>query len=283
MVPFKLTPEQKRILEKKFSRQHRVVQKSSKRMEDLMLAAAEEIISNWNETKRYKAPDLSGMAKVSEGFYYDLLTEAVRTCKEEGQKTDPRKRLAKDPLGLPRTLRSMAQIFRNKKYWPKIMKRSKMMTKRLRESYLKKLQTHFEKLMPQLLRGDLSPLEAKKKMVDAWQTSRSRVETIFRTETTTYFSKTQVAYFDSDPDIIGFLFDSIRDVSRTDICRSRHGLVYRPGTTLLTENCPACHYKCRSHLIALADTPENRLLLLDPRRDPSKVKVVPLMKGWRAA
>lgn len=246
-----------------------------------MLSAAEEIISNWDETKRYKSPTLEGMEKVSEAFYYDLITEAVRTCKEEGRKTDPRKRLAQGPTGLPRNLRSLAQIFRNKKYWPKIMKRSKIMTAKLRESYLKKLQAHFEKLVPQLLSGEMSPAEAKQKMVKAWQTSRARVETIFRTETTTYFSKTQVAYFESDNDIIGFLFDSVRDVSRTDICRSRHGLVYRPGTKLLAENTPACHYKCRSHLLPLADTPENRAMLKDPARDPSKVKVVPLMKGWQ--
>ena len=121
---------------------------------------------------------------------------------------------------------------------------------------------------------------AKKRMMSTFDATKSRVETIFRTETTTYFDQTQVRYFQSDPEIIGFLFDALLDSATTKICRSRHGLVYRPKTQELREVTGACHYNCRKHLIALANTEYNRKLLADPNRDPSKRKVAPLLPGW---
>jgi SPP1 gp7 family putative phage head morphogenesis protein len=147
--------------------------------------------------------------------------------------------------------------------------------------YLRKLGKKFQSILPKLDTNEMTPQEAKTELLEAWDASKSRVELIFRTETTTYFGKTQVAFFNGEPDIIGFLFDSIRDRSRTAWCKTRHGLVYRPNTKLLTENTPSCHWNCRSHLIPLADTPENRKMLEDPNRDPELKKVEPLPPGWR--
>jgi len=161
------------------------------------------------------------------------------------------------------------------------MKRNKAIVDRVRKAYLAKLQRKFRAIVPRLDANAITPAEAKKEMMSAWEASKSRVELIFRTETSTYFGKTQVNFFNSDPQIIGFLFDSVRDAARTEICRSRHGLIFRPRTKLLEQNTPACHYNCRSHLIPLANTPYNRKLLDDPSRDPANHKLAPLPHGWR--
>jgi SPP1 gp7 family putative phage head morphogenesis protein len=164
------------------------------------------------------------------------------------------------------------------------MKRSRALSERMKKQYLQKLKRKFNKIVPMLTRGEISPADAKKEMMNVWGASKSRVETIFRTETTNYFGKVQVNFFQDDDEIIGFLFDSNIDSSITDICRSRHGMIFtkeHTGKNSLAYNTPALHYNCRSHLIPLANTPENRKLLEDVSRDPSKHKLAELPDDWR--
>lgn len=280
MKPFRLPPWKQQQLERKYARQDRIVKKSADAMLKVMENATDYIIANIIQgIDHFPEPTLNDMYKVSEDFYHDILMAAIQSCKEE--KAGGKKRLAKGPVGLPKNQKMFDKLFGQNRFWRSIMRRSKKETYKLRQEYLKKLRDRFQKIVPQLKAGELTPKQAKDAMMEGFRASRSRVETVFRTETTNYFGKAQVNFFSNDNDIIGFLFDSVRDTSRTDICRSRHGLVYRPNTRLLDENTPACHYNCRSHLIALANTEENRKMLKDPKRDPSKVKVEPLPPGWR--
>jgi len=230
-------------------------------------------------TEHFPQPNLHDMFHVSDTFYKDMITSAYKSSEEEI--SVQKKRMSKLPSGMPKKLDSLDEIFKDKKYFSKIMSRSKVLTERLQKQYMDKLRRKFDEITPMIRNGDITPKEAKSKMMEAWGASKSRVETIFRTETTTYFAKTQTAFFEGNDDIIGYLFDSVSDASRTEGCRSRHGLVYRPGTKLLRDNTPACHWNCRSELIALANTAGNRRMLLDPQRDPSKRSVAPLPRGWR--
>lgn len=285
MKPFVLPVWRKRQLNDKFRRQDLVTSQAISQMESAMRKAVDYIIDN-SHAGRMAEPTLNEMFLVSERFYRQVITEAWHSSKAEKKAQAGRRRLAASniPTGMPRTLRGLEQIFRDKRYWPKILKRSDRLTERLRKAYLQKLRRKFRELQPRILAGEISPQEAKAKMMDAWDASKSRVQTIYRTETTKYFSRTQVAFFSSDPEIIGFLFDSVRDQTRTDICKSRHGLIFKPGSTGpkgLTENTPALHWNCRSHLIALANTPYNRKMLADPDRDPNTHTLVPTPPGWR--
>lgn len=276
------------LTERSIRKQNRNVKKFSREMEEAMEKAVNEIWSNFEETRRFKRPALKEMDDISEGFYRRTITSAVDHCEDEKEHIDkiadknPTKRLAKLPTGLPNKLRSLEQIFRNRRYWPKILKRSRALTRRLRESYLDKLEKKFNRILPRILAGETSPREVKEQLMEAWDASQNRVETIFRTESTKYFAKTQVAYFQSEPDVLGFLFDSVSDTSRTPICKSREGLIYRPGTKLLRTNTPPCHFNCRSHLIPLANTAMNREMMRDHTRDPSIRVVIPLPKGWKS-
>lgn len=280
--PFALPAWRKAHIHDKFKRKDTVRDRAIREMETVMHAAVDYIIEHWQQTGRYAEPSLNGMYQVSENFYRGVITEAWHSSKMEKAAQTGKKRLAAPgPIGLPRKMRDMVHFFKDSRYWPKVVKRSNKLTDRLRKQYLRKLQQTFEDLVPKMDSGHISPAEAKQALRERWRTSKSRVNTIFQTETTTYFAKTQVAFFEGDDQIIGFLFDAKRHVTRTQWCDDRHGLVYRPGTKLLRENTPACHWHCYSHLIALANTPYNRTLLEDPERDPSRRKVAPLPPGWR--
>lgn len=264
------------------NKQDLVVSSAVSRMNKILKKAVDQIWENYERGGNFIQPNLNDMFDASEEFYKNVLAIAIQCSKStKSMQRSTTKHLARLPYGLPRNLKGLEQLFRDKRYWPKVMKRSKLLTERLRKSYLLKLKKRFDKVIPKVLSNEMTPNEAKAEMLDGWRATKDRVETIYRTETTNYFARTQVAFFENDEDIIGYLFDSIRDSGTTEICRKRHGLVYRPGTKELRENMPALHYKCRSHLIPLANTPENRKLLNDPSRDPRNRSVPPLPKGWR--
>lgn len=281
MKPFVMPYWRKRQLVQKHRREAMVISGAVADMESVMKEAVDSIYSHWRSTGQFYHPTLNGMFVASERFYRRVIEQAFHSAKEDKASQKGKKKLAKGPTGIPKSMRELNQVFANRKQWPKIMKRSQILTERLRRQYIQKLKRKFEEITPKLTSGELSPEEAKTHLMSAWKASKSRVETIFRTETTNYFEKTNVAFFDGDPEIIGFLFDSVRDTSRTNVCKTRHGLVYKPGSKLLRENTPALHWQCRSHLIALANTPHNRKLLEDPERDPELKAVAPLPPGWR--
>jgi SPP1 gp7 family putative phage head morphogenesis protein len=246
-------------------------------MDRVLKNAVNDVYTHWRETGKYKDPDLDSMYDVTEKFYRSTVEAAVTSCK----RIDPRRKLAAPPDGdLPEGPRALDRVVNNRRYWQRIMRRARALTGRAKTQYLKRLQVQFKRILPLLEIGDMAPREIKAKLAEAWRAPRARAETIFRTETTRYFSKAQVEFFNDNNNIIGFLFDSVRDTSRTSICQTRHGLIYRPGTELLHKNTPACHYNCRSHLIPLVDDPENQKMLADPKRDPTKVRVEPLPPGW---
>ncbi len=280
MKPFKIPDWRRTHIRDKYRRKDFVISKFTLEMERVLRKAVDEIIDFGLDTGKFKKPEMADLDPIMLNFYRNVIEQGLHAAKYEKQAQKGKKRLAKLPTGLPEKLYDLGQVFHNRKYFEKIMKRAKALTRRLRKDYLQKLEKQFKAVMPKLTSGEYSPAEAKKVMVGVWAASKSRVEVIFRTETTKYFTDTQVNFFKDDEDIIGFLFDSVRDTSRTEICRSRHGLVYRPNTNLLRDNMPPCHPNCRSHLIALANTEENRKLIQEPDRIPSRVKVVPLPPDW---
>jgi SPP1 gp7 family putative phage head morphogenesis protein len=279
--PFRIPQGRAQQLDKVHRAKDRVVITAVSRMAMVLERAATEIIDHWLRTGHWVQPSLHGADLVTERFYRDVVTEAWHATEAEKRNGGDRRRLASAPPKPPKNARGLHDIFANSKYWRSVMRRSGSLSARLRKQYLEKLRRKFQQVVPLLHSGEASPEDAKKMMRESWDTTRSRVETIFRTETTNYFAQSQVEFFKDEPEIIGFLFDSVRDTARTEICKSRHGLVYRPGTKALRENTPALHYNCRSHLIALANTPANRKLVEDEDRNPENRNVAPLPPGWR--
>ena len=247
-------------------------------LRDAALLVAQEAI----RSGRYVEPDLSALDPIAETFYKRVITEGWKSAQAEAKELPgPMKhRLAEMPKAGVKPLRFLVDLFSDKKTWGTILRRKQFLVDRLRRGYLRKLKQRFNEVVPRLLTGKASPEEVKSELAKTWEASRARVENIFRTETTKYFTETQLSYFNGEPGIIGYLFDSGRDSGRSGWCKSRHGLIYRPGTALLRENKPPCHWNCRSHLVPLVDTEHNRRMLEDPERDPEKRQVVPLPASW---
>jgi SPP1 gp7 family putative phage head morphogenesis protein len=281
MKPFTVPAWRQRHIRDKYNRKARVVRAYVTALEKVMLDAIDGIVEHAFRTGHFLPPAFNKMNEVTEEFYRSLITHAIESAKLEKQDMVGKKKLGRLPTGLPKRIKDVGSVLNDRKYWSKIMKRSGMLTDRMKRQYIKKLQKQFVVLMPAINSGKVSPAEVKKVLVSVWGASKPRVETIFRTETTKYFADTQIKFFSGDSDILGFLFDSVKDVARTEICSTRHGLIYRPGSKLLEINKPPCHYNCRSHLIALANTPFNVKLISERGRDPGLVHVAPLPKGWK--
>lgn len=232
-----------------------------------------------------KVPELSlnAVDRVAEEFLIATVRQAFVSARHQFTADLPIKRLGKIKPDLPPDAHSLAALFRNRKAWDVMLKKNRRYAQGIKRAYFKKLRAHFQEIMPKLTSGEITIMEAKQSLEKAVEATGARVNTIFRNETTSYFAEAQINYFDGEPGILGFLFDSVRDSGRTDICRSRHGMVLKPGTKELLKNRPACHHGCRSHLIPLADTPENRKLVQDPSRQPANRTLVPLPRGWRTA
>lgn len=284
MIPFKLPPWRKAVIKKSTRRKSKVIHSTVYDMERVMHKVVEKIINTGFITGRYFQPSLNEINVISDRFYLSVIQEAFYSSEDEKKAQKGKKKLAGGLKGIPKDLNDLAQVFQDKKYFKAIMNRSRRMSEKLKKAYLQKLKKKFKKLIPMITSGKITVADAKKEMREVWQASKSRVETIFQTETTNYFAKVQVEFFIDEPEILGFLFDSAGDSSTTDICRSRHGMIFRPdhtGKNSIAHNMPSCHFRCRSHYIPLANTPENRKLLEDTKRDPAKNVLVPLPKDWR--
>lgn len=287
MIPFTITQKERQKADHDIRRKDTIVDVASRALDHVLLAGVDHVFDRaMKGYDKFVPPPLKYFDQVFEAFYRSVVNAAVESAHSENRivKEDVqigKKKLAKKipGTGIPNDIRFLEKFYRDP-LWQRTVKRYSVIGKRIRKSYNDKLMRKFREAVPKLRSGDLSPEEFKASMRQAWGASRGRVESIFRTETTKYFTEVQVKFYSGDDNIIGFLFDSIRDMSRTDICRTRHGLVYRPDSRLLKINSPPCHVNCRSHLLALANTPENLKMLKDPSRDPSKRSVAPLPKGW---
>ena len=271
----------KTVLPKVEKRQQRLVDYGVAIILKAQESGINQVVENFSVTGRYKDPNLDKVDALFLDFYERIVTSSIFTAQETARQQMPKKLSKHEDMGLPKGVRKAREVIKDKRFWRRLKKRADRASKRYKQRYLKELRKKFAQIIPAFQRGDLTIKEIKDNLQANMRFTKSRAETVFRTEVTNYYANAQVAYFEEEEAIIGFIFDAVRDSGSTSICRQRHGLIYRPNTKLLTKNTPSLHYNCRSHLIPLANTAQNRKMLLDPSRDPTKKKVPPLPKGWR--
>jgi SPP1 gp7 family putative phage head morphogenesis protein len=284
MIDFKYSAKQKVHAGKKQRTMDSLATVATRDMLTIMKEALPRIVRESLKRGKFQDVPIDELDGVGERFYRKTITAAYHSAETEAEKPDAPAKAKLEaglPVGLPRTLPGLEKLFRDRRFWPLIMKRSKKLVDRIRKSYLEKLRVRFNLIMPRILDGTMSPKEVEVKLQEGWSASAPRVRNIFRTESTKYFTEVQVRFFADDADIIGFLFDADIDRATTKICRSRHGLIFKPGTASLAKSTPPCHYNCRSHLIPLANTERNRKMVREPSRDPAKRHLEPLLPGWR--
>lgn len=287
MKPYRQSPKLKEALRKREVKQDALVERFLSYFDGYFNGLADSLIEKFHASRSLpKMPINIEIHHIIESFMLSSVHAGFATAREEDPTmTDGKKaHLAKSPkANLPRDAKSLNDLFKDKKAFQRFMRRSGKLSDGLRRAYLERLTKKFQEVMPKILEAEITPAQAKAEMRGAWGATRSRASTIFRTETTKYFAQAQISYYKDNPKIIGFLYDTIRDSRRTSVCKSRHGVIFRPGTNLLKQNTPPLHYNCRSHIIPLADTAANRRMLADPSRDPTLIFLVPIPSDWRKA
>jgi SPP1 gp7 family putative phage head morphogenesis protein len=265
-------------------------------LENAWRAKAQRQISRYTEMTLAEI-QRTGKLPNSFGFvdFYDLLVEhsfnvsieAARLAESDLERhVDPSfKRLRIDRgTRLPSSLRELFKLwdlYRKGEYRPR---RQRILADRLRKRFLDKVQDVYRKHSASFHSGEVADQErAVAKMRDIGRITGSRARMIVETETTYYYNQQRRAVYDQSPDVVGYLFLSVRDAATTKWCRSRSGLVYRRGDPLLDDETPPIHWRCRSEVLPLTrQSPSHRKLLDDPKLERRRHRCEPLPKGWKA-
>lgn len=183
---------------------------------------------------------------------------------------------------LPRSLkglRIMWDEWRKKKVIPK---RQKVIAEKLKQAYLKKVQSVWVKYGEQFRSGQTASVtEAVRKIHEGADVAYSRAKMIVETETTYYYNKARRDIYDQSSDVTHYLFVAIRDHATTKWCKTRHGLVYKKGEKTTDNETPPVHWNCRSEILPL--TPHNPVhakLIRDESKQRANNSPEPLPKGW---
>jgi SPP1 gp7 family putative phage head morphogenesis protein len=282
--PFRVNEQRRRHIAGTLRRRNQVVTSAMQIIDLAMKRRLDEMFEHWKTTGILQKVALHDTKEALEEFYRSVVRVAIESSENDPVMRAKKKRLSGTRFGIPKKVRDFSGIFKDQKYWGRILKRAGRIAVGINNRFMKKVNRVFDEIREPVRAGQLTYEEAREMVDKSWESSKSQVETIFRTETTNYFAQVQVEYFRGNDEIIGFMFDSVSDTSRTDVCKSRHGLIYRPDETrrelTVAYNTPALHYNCRSHLLPVINSPEDRKMLEDPARDPARVRVAPLPPSW---
>lgn len=252
------------------------------KMKKYIEGLTQEMLDNLEETGRLRL-DFVDFVPILMQHSYEVSRQGVESTKTV---TPVRaQRLA----GVPKKV--VPQTFRELRVWwdayrknKKIPPRQKVLAERLRKAYVDKCQEVWKANSQDFLRGDTtSKTEAVDAIVKGADVVVSRGKMIMETETTYYYNKARRDVYDESPDVTHYLFVSIRDFATTKWCKSRQGLVYAKGDSLLDKETPPIHWNCRSELLPL--TPANlnhRKLIEDKTRARRQHKCEPLPPEWMA-
>jgi SPP1 gp7 family putative phage head morphogenesis protein len=147
-------------------------------------------------------------------------------------------RLAK---GDPKTIFDLMNEWKKWRRKRDIPRRQRVIAKKMKDDYFKKLKTVWQKHARDFLAGEVVDhsdiirgiqKDLKKTYADA--------KTTARTETTLHYNKARRDFYDSNPDITHYLFLAIRDHRTTKWCATRTGLVYEKGSEYLKKETPPC-------------------------------------------
>jgi SPP1 gp7 family putative phage head morphogenesis protein len=194
-------------------------------------------------------------------------------------------RLAKIKPPPSKATGSLAQVMKMWDQWSKKKKlppRQKEIAERAKQQYLTRVQSVWEKYSREFREGvQPDQWEVRHALREATKASVSRCNTIVNTESTYYYNRSRREIYDASEDVTHYLFLAIRDHATTKWCKSRTGLVFQKGSSLLNKNTPPCHWNCRSEILPLSPSnPQHLKLIEDPSLDASRKKLVPLPAGW---
>jgi len=201
---------------------------------------ADQVASELSDGKPFKVEDhLDRIEELLIEHMFVTMADAFEDVKKK-----PEHRLAEAPKPkVPKTLKEVMRswdLWRKKKSAAPITKRQRELFNRIKTEYKAKLQEFYIGNRDAIQAGTIKRTEIAEKVKEVTKAPVARVQTIIRTETTTYDNQVRRQFYDSNDAIVGYLFLAIRDHATTPWCRSRHGKVFLKGTRLLDINTPPC-------------------------------------------
>lgn len=174
-------------------------------------------------------------------------------------------RLAAPPkAAVPKTFRDLRVWWDAYRKTKKVPPRQKALAERLRKAYVSKCQEVWKRNSEDFLSGITArKIESVSAIMKGADVAYSRGKMIVETETTYYFNKARRQIYDQSPDVTHYLFVAVRDHATTKWCKTRQGLVYAKGDTLLDKETPPIHWNCRSELLPLTPANPNHLRLIN--------------------
>lgn len=223
--------------------------------------------------------------------YFNVVSEAVESTQEELAVIDTEKRLARPVI--PRSLAEVRKIYDRWRRTGRMPKGLGSLANKIRDQYLKKVNKAWRNYAQDFINGvDADRAAIVEKIKQAADTSTARAKTIVRTETTNYYNDVRTEIYDQTDGVWGYLFLAIRDSGTTRWCterviqgkRGRHGLVYKKGDPLTTEEQPSCHWNCRSGFTPLTIyNPRHKRLIEDVTKHRRSHQCYPLPPEFRRA
>lgn len=240
-------------------------------------AITKEIISHAKKTNRLDFSNVDFDDVVME-HSFRVMEQGIKSARKPAKQ----QRLASVPPKIPKTLlelRKMWDAWRKKKKMPA---RQKEIAERLKKAYCDKVQSVWEKYGEQFREGKTAEkTEAIRQIYIGAQVTESRAKMIVDTETTFYYNNMRRNIYDQSDDVTHYLFMALRDQATTLWCKTRTGLVYAKGDSILEDETPPVHWNCRSELLPLTPlNPVHAKLINDKRKQRRAHRCEPLPPGW---
>ncbi len=252
------------------------------KMKKYIEALTQQVLENLEQTGRLRL-DFVDFVPILMEHSYDISRKGVEST-EHANPVRAQRLASVAKKAVPKTYRELRiwwDAYRKKK---KVPARQKILSERLRKAYVDKCQEVWKANSQEFLNGNTtSKTQATQAIVKGADVVVSRGKMIMETETTFYYNKARRDVYDGSPDVTHYLFISIRDFATTKWCKSRQGLVYAKGDSILNNETPPIHWNCRSELLPL--TPANlshRKLIEDESKNRRQNIVEPLPPEWMA-
>lgn len=145
---------------------------------------------------------------------------------------------------------------------------------------IRNIETVYRGLAKDWLEGESTVKDVVKSIEDTLEKTKYQAERIFRTETTKWFNKSRVKYFETQSDVDYYQVFAVTDGRVSKICESRHGFVVPAKKANLKKYRPPFHPNCRTILRPLISKLKSHQKIIDKGLKVHESSFEPLPRGW---
>lgn len=234
------------------------------------------------ETGRYAESQIDFLPLILEHSFRSMAVGMRTAQKDASEQRLPLRLAAPAGVRIPRGLAELRRLYDRWRRGRNIPARQRADAERLKQAYLERVQSVWEKHGEDFRRGKVYDRDSVKAVMRRQgDMAQARADMIVQTETTYYYNKARRTVYDRSDDVTHYLFVALRDKATTKWCKSRQGLVYAKGDPLLDKETPPIHWNCRSEILPLSrHNPAHLKLIEDSRRWRRNHSCEPLPSGW---